>query len=160
MDLRPLLLLPAATLAFASPSYAYDASCANRAKKLKSAAETYEDARAEHERTSSGYESAKDSFQRACHPGWGYSRNDEGACGSHGYERDTLESAQRDLERAKSQLDYARLALERAMGAVSRSCGTDSAAEAIRRACKSAMTELQEKLDSCESRLLEPEGSE
>ncbi len=149
-------VLPAAALAFASPSYAYDSSCANRAKKLKSAAEAYEDAQAEHERAKSDYESAKDSFQSACAPGYGYSRDNEGACAAYGYERNTLESAQRDLESAKSQLNYARLDLEQAIGGVSRSCGTDSATEVIRRACQSAMADLQEKLDSCESKLPEP----
>jgi hypothetical protein len=49
---------------------------------------------------SSNYDSAKSSFESACDPYIGYSKGNESACGSYGYERSSYESAKAELEDA------------------------------------------------------------
>ena len=144
MDSKSVLFLAAAVIAFASPSYSYDESCSKRAQQLKNAAEEYESAVPD-------YKSAKFSYESACDPRWGSSSRDESACGPHGHERSSFESAQSNLKSAQDEL-------EDAIGRVSRSCGTtiDAEAQAIRRGCRSKIAELKEKLDSCESWLPKP----
>ena len=44
------------------------------------------------------YESAKSSYKSACDPYYGYSKDDESACGRYGYERSSYESAVSELE--------------------------------------------------------------
>ncbi len=137
MDSKSVLLLAAAVIAFASPSYSYDESCSRRAQQLKNAAEEYESAMFD-------YRGAKLSYENACDPWGGVSIRDESVCRPYGHERSSFESAQSNLKSARDEL-------EDAIGRVSRSCGTtsDYEVQAIRRACQSKMAELKEKLDSC-----------
>ena len=47
-------------------------------------------------------EYAKDQFESACNPSYGYQKDDEGACGSYGYVRTNYENAKSDVEFAAS----------------------------------------------------------
>ena len=78
MSWKRIFLLLVVALVASSSAYSYDESCASKAKKLKYAAEEYE--------------SAKSSYESACSPDWGYSQDDESACGQYGYEVSPLES--------------------------------------------------------------------
>ncbi len=75
MDSKSVLLLAAAVIAFASPSYSYDESCSRRAQQLKNAAEEYESAMFD-------YRGAKLSYENACDP-WGGSQFAMRACAGH-----------------------------------------------------------------------------
>lgn len=68
----------------------YDESCGMYAQFLWSASDQYE--------------SAKSSFETACAPGYGFSANDEAACGAFGYERSSYDNAKSELESAISNV--------------------------------------------------------
>jgi len=51
-----------------------------------------------------GYESAKSSYESACDPYFGYSKENKSACGSYGYERTSYDSAKSELESALSNV--------------------------------------------------------
>lgn len=51
-----------------------------------------------------GYESAKSSYESACDPYFEYSKGNESACGSYGYERTSYDSAKSELESALSNV--------------------------------------------------------
>ena len=52
-------------------------------------------------------EYAKDQFESACNPSYGYQKDDEGACGSYGYVRSDYESAKSNFDIAVSDVEYA-----------------------------------------------------
>jgi|GEM_PF-4743419 len=78
----------------------YTDSCSLYAQMLWSAADEFESAK-------SDFESAKSSYESACSPSYGYSKDDESACGSYGYERTSYEGAKNELIEAKSNLEDA-----------------------------------------------------
>jgi hypothetical protein len=50
------------------------------------------------------FESAKSQFNSACNRDYGYNKNDEGACGSYGYERTSYENAKNEFEDARQNV--------------------------------------------------------
>lgn len=124
------MVIFAATIIPVRQSAAYDESCGMYAQFLWSAADQYE--------------SAKSSYESACSPYYGYSKNDEFACGPYGYERSAYESAKEELESAISNVGI--------------SCGvSDAALHALRAAYEKRILELEAKLKESERRLKDAE---
>jgi hypothetical protein len=120
-----LLLLPS------SLNAEYTDSCALYAQMLWSAA--------------SSYDSAKSSFESACDPYIGYSKNDKSACGSYGYIRSPYESAKRELKDALNN--------------VALFCGPcDGLLASFMRESKKNSKNLESEIDRLKKRLLELEA--
>jgi hypothetical protein len=120
-----LLLLPF------SLNAEYTDSCALYAQMLWSAADSYD--------------SAKSSFESACDPYIGYSKNDKSACGSYGYERNSYKSAKSELEDALNN--------------VAIFCGPcDGILASFARESKKNSKNLESEVDRLKKRLLELEA--
>lgn len=108
----------------------YTDSCSHYARRLWRAADSYE--------------SAKSSFESACDPYIGYSKDDELACGAYGYE--------------KSSYDAAKSELEDALNNVSNFCGTcDSILGTFIQAYKREVKKLESEINSLKNRIIELE---
>lgn len=117
-----LTSLPAQALA------EYTDSCSRYAKRLWNAADQYEN--------------EKSSYESACNPSYGYSKDNTGACGSYGYLRSSYESAKSELQDA--------------IGSVRKMCGVpaqDSVYIQLLRNMKLEMDDLQKKLDATKAEL-------
>ena len=76
---------------FANQAYGeYSSSCSMFAQMLWSAADAFD--------------SEKSNFDSACNRSYGYSKDDESACGSYGYARSGYDNAKRELEDAQSNV--------------------------------------------------------
>ena len=111
-------------------SVAYEESCGMYAQFLWSAADEYE--------------SAKSSYESACSPYYGYSKDDESACGSYGYERSHYESARDELKSAIQNVGIF--------------CGvSDAMLQALRAVYEKKIHDLKAKLKETEQRLKKTE---
>ena len=141
-------------LLYAPAAISYDYSCSRDARNLKYAADNYESALSEYESAKSSYESAKSSYESACASGWGYSQNDESACGAYGYERTSLESARDDLESARDDLESAASDLDYALQRVNRRCGgTTRSLDVFAQACMAELKKSKDELSKCRSEI-------
>lgn len=144
----------ASSMILSAPAVAYDSSCSTDAGELESSAEDYESALSEFEDAESEVESAQSSYDSACNSRWGYSRDDEGACGSFGYKTNEVKSAIDDFDSAKSELESAKSALESALSSISGSCG--NVGDGMSPLMQTCLVELQKKtsdLTACEWKL-------
>lgn len=108
----------------------YTDSCALYAQLLWSAAENFD--------------SAKSGFESACDPYIGYSKGDEAACGSYGYERSSYESAKSELEDALNN--------------VALFCGPcEGILSSVRRSSMKNCKNLESEIDGLKKRILELE---
>ncbi len=124
----------------ASPAWSYDYRCPRGARDLNYAAENYESALSE-------YEDAVSSYESACESGYGYSNDDESACGPYGYERTAYEDAVENLRSAESDL-------EDAYENVRRRCNPpDSNADSTVIACMVQLSKASKELSTCLSKL-------
>ena len=120
-----LLIFVAIATMLARVSVAYDESCGMYAQFLWSPAEEYE--------------SAKASYESACSPYYGYSRDDESACGSYVYERRPYEGARDELESAIQNVGIF--------------CGaSDAMLQALRAAYEQKIHDLEAKLKETKQR--------
>ena len=134
-----LLLLPH------SLNAEYTDSCDLYAQMLWGAADSYDSAK-------SSYDSAKSNFESACDPYFGYSKNDESACGSYGYERGSYDNARSELEDAKSEL-------EDALNNVALFCGTcDDILDLFMSRYKKNINKLKSEIDQLKKKLIELES--
>ncbi|MFC1821399.1 hypothetical protein ACFL9T_01750 [Thermodesulfobacteriota bacterium] len=124
----------------------YTDSCGLYAQMLWSAADNYDSAK-------SSFDSAKDSYESACDPYYGYSKNDESACGSYGYERSSYDDARSELENAKSEL-------EDALNNVALFCGPcDDILGSFMSESKKNINKLKSEIDQLKKKLIELESA-
>ena len=149
---RSFLIL--SSLLLSPVAFAYDSSCSSDAGDLERAAQEYDSALSEFEDAEAEVESAKSSYDSACNSGWGYSRDDEGACGSYGYKTNELRSALDELESAESDLQSAQSTLEYALSSVSSSCGDVGAGMSpLMQTCLGELQRKTSDLATCELKL-------
>ena len=139
MSIRATLALASFLgVAWAFPAWAVDYRCSREAKNLRYAADEYESA-------VSDLESAKDSYESACNPDYGYSSDDTSACGRYGYERSEYESALENLRSAIRELTAA-------YDSVARRCEPpDYQRNSVASSCLLALSETKKELSECKA---------